>query len=335
MIRRLLLAPTRVLEAVNALAEGAYRHGVRRRHRAPAPVVSVGNIAMGGTGKTPLVAALARTLLEAGARPAVLTRGYGRKGAAATIAWHGSCEDWASIGDEPALLAGSLPDVPVVVDADRVAGAAAAVERTGATHLLLDDGFQHWRLRRDLDIVVVPADDPLSRRSLRREHPRALGRADAVVVSGADGLADGTVAALRRYAPTARLAAAATVARALHRAETVAPVEQLRGMRLLAFAGIARPDRFFATLRELGAAAVEPVPFPDHHAYDRRELEALAARADASGLELVTTAKDAVKIPSDLRPLAWWLEIESVASEGSFAALLEPVLDPARLEFPR
>ncbi len=333
MSSRALLAPTRIVEIVNAVAERAYRSGLLRRHDAPVPVVSVGNIAMGGTGKTPLVAALARTFLEAGARPAVLTRGYRRKDAAAAMAWRDPSPDWRAIGDEPALLARSLPEVPVIVDSDRVRGARTAVQRAGATHLLLDDGFQHWRLRRDLDIVVVPAADPLCRRALRREHPRALGRAHAIVVSGTDDLSAGTAAALRRFAPTARLAAVAARARQLHRGGAAAALERLRGARLLAFAGIARPERFFDTLRDLGAAAVEAVPFPDHHAYERTEIETLLARAEAAGLEPVTTAKDAVKIPADLAPRCWWLEIESVPTAGSFEALLAPVLRPARLEF--
>ena len=176
-----LLTASRALEWVNTAARAGYASGVCRVHRAPVPVISVGNIAIGGTGKTPLVAAIARFLLEHGARPAILTRGYRRRDPLPRLVRGAAAPAWEEIGDEPALLARMLPDVPIVVDADRVRGAATAVRDAGATHLVLDDGFQHWRLARDLDIVAVDAADPLCARRLRRERPAALARADLAV----------------------------------------------------------------------------------------------------------------------------------------------------------
>ncbi|OYV89185.1 MAG: tetraacyldisaccharide 4'-kinase, partial [Acidobacteria bacterium 21-70-11] len=189
-----LLGLTDLFEGMNAIGHAAYRIGLRRVHHAGVPVISVGNIAFGGTGKTPLVAALARVLLAAGARPAILTRGYGRREKQPVLVQGGENATWERVGDEPALLARALPEVPIVVDADRVRGAATAIREAAATHLILDDGFQHWRLGRDLDIVVVEASDPFGAKAPRREHPDALGRADAIVLSRAANLTEARAA---------------------------------------------------------------------------------------------------------------------------------------------
>lgn len=316
------------METVNAVAHGAYRLGLRRTHRAAVPVVSVGNIAFGGTGKTPLVAALARTLLAAGARPAILTRGYGRKASRPVVISPGREPAWEKAGDEPALLARALPEVAIVVDPDRVRGAATAVREAGATHLLLDDGFQHWRLARDLDIVTVEAGDPFCASRPRREHPNALARADAIVLSRATDRTEAlaAMAVLGAYAPSATFVATKLEARGVHRAGERQPPEALRGQKVVAMAGIAAPEGLVHTLGDIGADVVDLRFFSDHHRYSRREVEKVLADAGSSHALVVTTAKDVVKLPSDLAGRVAWLEVEAVPVLGSFEELLAPVL---------
>jgi len=329
-----LLGFTDILEAVNAVAHATYRFGLRKSERAAVPVISVGNIAFGGTGKTPLVAALARTLLSAGARPAILTRGYRRRGSGPILIRRGSPAGWEQAGDEPTLLARALPDVPIVVDVDRVRGAAVAVRETGATHLLLDDGFQHWRLARDLDIVAVEASDPVCATAPRREHPNALARAHGIVLSR---VADRTEAAaamavLGPYAPDATFIATKLAARGLHRGEERQPAEVLNGVTVLAMAGIASPQGLIHTLGDLGANVVDMKFYSDHHRYSRREVEKVLAEADRAGALVVTTAKDIVKLPPDLTARLAWLEVEAVPFLGSFEELLRPVLGAPKVE---
>ena len=314
-----LVRLSRILEAINALGRMLFATGLRRTVRAAVPVVSVGNIAVGGSGKTPLVAALARTLVAHGARPVILTRGYGRRGRGSVIVHNEPDVSWERIGDEPALLARALPEVGIVIDADRVRGARLAIERLRATHLLLDDGFQHWRLARDLDVVAVDDTDPLCRRSPRREHPRALARASAIVLTGTVREPERAIPEVRRYAPDCPIVITRVVPVALHLGGEVLPPAVLAGREVLAFAGIATPGRFAATIGTLGAASIRLVRFPDHHPYRRAELDRLLADAAVSGLLPVTTAKDAVRLPPEVLGKVAWLEVETVAV-GAIAA---------------
>ena len=328
-----LLVASRALEAVNALALALYTSGLRRRERAPVRVVSVGNIALGGVGKTPLVALLARALQETGARPAILTRGYRRSETRPALITHDRTLPWQLVGDEPALLALTLPEVPIIVDADRVRGARTAVAECAATHLVLDDGFQHWRLARDLDVVVASGSDPLCLETPRRESPRAFRRADAIVVSGIDVAAsEPAFAQLRSVAPGVPLFATSTVATGVHRGDECLPTTALVGRRVVAAAGIASPARFFATLRGLGAEVVSTVAFPDHHVHTHAGILELLASAETVGAVLVLTGKDAVKVPVDLLPRLLWLEIEARLVVGGVEELLRPVVATSRLE---
>ena len=324
----LLVTATRVVEWVNLAARGLYASGVLRTHRAAVPVISVGNVAMGGTGKTPLVAAIARFLGEHGARPAILTRGYRRRDPRPRLVLPGGpAPSWEEVGDEPALLARLLPDVPIAVDADRVRGAATAVREAGATVLVLDDGFQHWRLARDLDIVVVDAADPLCERHPRRERPGALARADLAVAVNAD---HETVAAalplICAHAPGLRVVPLELRASAVFLGEARHPVGWLHGRRVVPFAGIAAPERFFATLETLGADVAEAYSFPDHHAFARADLDTVLARAAALDALPIATAKDAVKLAAaDLARIAW-LAVELEPPPPALADLLRHLL---------
>lgn len=280
-----------------------YGTGVLRRQRVAARVISVGNLVAGGAGKTPLVIAIAEHLVAAGQRVAVLGRGYrasGEHGLNVIAPGQGSTADPAVCGDEAVLVAQRAPQVAVLSGADRVRLARTAIERFGSQVLLLDDGFQHWRLARDLDIVVLRAPRPFGNGRLLpagplREPIDSLHRADLVVINRSDGplveLLPEWLALSRRLVEVAHLplelVELATGA--------IRPVEQLRGQRVLLAAGVARPQSMSDTVRAVGADLVEIAARPDHHAWSSDEVAALAQRAQQLGALLLTSEKDAVK----------------------------------------
>lgn len=313
-----------VLELINAGARLLYRWGVARVHHAEVPVISVGNIACGGTGKTPLVAALARVLSARGHRPAILTRGYRRERSTPLLITDRRLVDWREAGDEPALLARALPDVPIVVDKDRVRGAATAVREVGATHLVLDDGFQHWRLARDADVVVVDGSDPLAHNAPRRERPATLARATGIVVNRVEdrSQAAAVMAMLGPWAPDAAMIATRVVASAVHTADDRAPVETLRGQKAVLMAGLGSPQAFVGSVGDLGVLVVDMELFPDHHRYSRAEVERVLASARGAGAIVLTTGKDVVKLPADAAAEVAWLEVELQPVFGSFEDLI-------------
>jgi len=282
-----------------------YRTRIIRARALACPVIAIGNLTVGGTGKTPAVELAVRALAELGHRPAVVSRGYGRRSRGVHVV-----ADVASIrlepdeaGDEPFLLARRLPGVPVVVGADRWSAGRAAVETCGATALVLDDGFQQRTLATTLDVVMARARRPWGNGRLLpagplREPLGALARAHAIIATDVDGLDDApdVDAAARAYAPGTPVLLArlhAVDCWDARRMDSI-PLSRLSGAKVIAFAGIASPAGFAATLRSLAVDA-ELVPFPDHHWYspdDLRTLQARAARADA----LVTTEKDWVRL---------------------------------------
>ena len=281
-----------------------YTRGVLKCRVLGVPVVSVGNLTVGGTGKTPAVELAVRTLIDLGHRPAVVSRGYGRRGHGIQIV-----ADAASIrldadegGDEPFLLARRLPGVPVVVGGNRYEAGRHAVARFGVSALVLDDGFQHRTLAKDLEIVRTRARAPWGNGRLLpggplREPLAALARAHLIVVTGARGPDDvGEVAAdARRYAPGVPVLAARHVPTECWEAGAMRYLgpEALRGLKLFAFAGIGSPDGFRQTLEDTNAVVTGFERFADHHWYTRAEVAALEQRAlAASAVGLVTTEKD-------------------------------------------
>jgi tetraacyldisaccharide 4'-kinase len=276
----------------------AYDIGLLPRHRLNEPVISVGNLTVGGTGKTVLVAQIARWLIDAGHRPAVLMRGY-------------LAERSATGSDEAALLRDSVPGLIVAPDPDRVAaGRRLLVADNPPDCFILDDGFQHRRLRRDLDIVTLDAttdpDGPLARplpRGLMRESWRGLRRADYVVITRADQAPDIHLERLVRI--IRKIDAALPILQCRHEptglriGKKLRPIADLEGNRYLAFCGIGNPAAFSMTVRNLPGECVDFVPFDDHHPYTRDELDGLADRAARAGAHLLlTTSKDAVRINS-------------------------------------
>jgi len=323
--KAILLAPLSPLyRVVSRVRAAGYRHGLLAAERLPVPVVSVGNLTFGGTGKTPTVAALARDLVRRGRRPAVLTRGYGRRSEDPLLLVgpepRAGVED---AGDEPLELAGLLPGVPIVVDADRVRGGLRA-RGAGANVVILDDGFQHLRLRRNLDVVLVDVGDPWGGGWRLREPLSALRRASAVLVTRLpirfpEAALDPIRRRIGRIAPGVPVFGATVRPTALRTPEGREDPGALRGARVLAFAGIGRPRAFEETLEGLGAEVVARRWFRDHHRYTRLELEAILAEADRLGAVPVTTGKDAVKLP-DGSPVTV-LETATVPVEGDWDGL--------------
>ena len=276
----------------------------RSASRLPVPVVSVGNIHWGGAGKTPLVAALARHLRDGGRQVAVLSRGYGSKGTGVRVVSTGEGPILGPLvaGDEPVLLAGELPGVSVVVGSKRDQAGRQALERLSPKPdlFLLDDGFSHLRLFRDVDLVVFPSEDPWARGRLLpsgrlREPLTALERVDAVVLSEAtQPQAEAFAEALRPYGFEGP-----GFASRIHPANPTMPDhrELQSGSRVLVVAGIARPHRVADSARELGYEITEILTFPDHHTYPEPTLRKISEKYRTSKADaILTSTKDLVKL---------------------------------------
>ena len=288
-------------------------------------VVSVGNLSVGGSGKTPVVAALARLLRARGERPAVLSRGYARRRTVAGVVvasdGTGPLAPVEDTGDEPQMLARALPGVPVLVSPDRYLAGRLAERRFGCTVLILDDGFQHLTLGRETDMVIVTGsdlDDRVLPDGRLREGLDALASADCVLVPGERRDLD-RVRALVDPVPAFGLTSRYGPLRAIDGgAATTGP----GAARVVAVAGIARPERFFAALGQQGCTVVERIAFPDHHWFRRRDLArvARAAREHDAGL-VVTTEKDAARLPSGTGWAVLPMEA-AIEPEDAFAAWL-------------
>jgi tetraacyldisaccharide 4'-kinase len=288
------------------------------------PVVSVGNLVVGGSGKTPVVAAIARLLRDTGHRPAILTRGYARKQKADGVVVVSDpervLEPVERAGDEPLMLAQALPGTPVLVSPDRYLAGRLAETRFGCTVHILDDGFQHLQLARTIDVLVVSPGD-LSERVLPsgrlREGLDAAAGADAVLVSGtADDV--GRVSLALKVPTAFRVESRFGSLRPLGNGEAPAAA----GARVLAVAGIARPERFFRALRDQGWNVVGERAFADHHWYTTRDLaEINNAAQEARARIIVTTEKDAVRVGEQ----AWWAALPlqvAIEPEDQFVSWL-------------
>jgi tetraacyldisaccharide 4'-kinase len=279
-----------------------------RQHRLAKPVISVGNLRVGGTGKTPVVAHLCELLLSQGERPAILSRGYARTRPSdgVTIVSNGGkiLADLGAAGDEPMMLARALP-VPVLVGTDRFqCGQQAEREFTITLHVL-DDGFQHLTLARDVDLLIVDeqdlADRVLPAGRLREPLTNATA-AHALLVSSNDA------AAVKRVAASLGVPTAFQIVREIHQPRAVGQSAPARGIgdRILAFAGIAQPERFFSDLVASGRGALEAIPFPDHHPYTQPDVDRIVERARAvRATAILTTDKDEVRVAGlDFKGLA-------------------------------
>lgn len=308
----------RLAQAALALPALLYGGAVRIRNRfydrpgctrsASLPVISLGNLTVGGTGKTPAVQWLCRRLLAEGEIPAVVTRGYGGKAGAGPLVvslGKGPRVSPDRCGDEPFLLAQTLPGVQVVAGSDRVAGAGKARD-LGGTVVILDDGFQHRRLHRDLDVLLLDRDAPLGNGRLLpagplREQPGGIGRADLILVTRCDeqGVPAEVESLVRRYNRSSPVLAARH-----HPAgfRDMAGAVQEPPEKVVAFCGIARPDSFRQSLERTGVQLAAFHPFPDHHRFTGAELADLAAAAGRHQALLVTTEKDLARFSPRDRP---------------------------------
>ncbi|HEY3284963.1 MAG TPA: tetraacyldisaccharide 4'-kinase [Armatimonadota bacterium] len=316
---RLALGPASQLYGLGVAGYWAlYRFGLLRRVKLPCPVVSVGNITVGGTGKTAAVRFLARGLQQRGLRPAVLSYGY-HGGGLGEPRWVSQGRERllspAECGDEAALLADSLPGVPVVVgsrraDSGRMVCSHPWPPDQAPQVLLLDDGFQYWRLHRDLDLVLIDATNPFGYdqplpRGLLREPMGALARADGFLLTRCDQVeapeaVEGITHRLARAnpsAPTWRSSYAPRSLTSLSESSEELPLDHLRGLPVATLSSLGNPASFEATVQACGATLVHAARFPDHHLYTEDEVALVVAQAITHGAQaIVVSDKDAVKI---------------------------------------
>ena len=273
-----------------------------RRHQLRQPVVSVGNLRVGGSGKTPVVEYIARMLIEAGERPAILTRGYARRTpqAGATVVSDGSSilAPLDTAGDEPLMLARANPRAIIVVGADRYLSGLLAERKLGATVHLLDDGFQHFELARDVDLLLA-SDEDLTDRPLPAGHLRerleAARFADAVLVTATYQTAAERIARALQVDTTFRVTRTIGAPRMVAgaRETVVVPPES----RVFLVTGIARPERFESDIAAAGWHIAGSLTFRDHHPFDARDIGKISAAAQAARCAIVlTTEKDAVRL---------------------------------------
>ena len=315
----------------------------RPRQHLPVPVISVGNLVVGGTGKTPMSMWLADHFRHQGRRVAVLSRGYGRSSTEVSEVFLGPhlCRLAERFGDEPVLMSVKLGGAPVWVGRSRYLSGLAAIDRGGAELLILDDGFQHWSLHRNLDLVLLDANNPFGNGWLLplgplREPVEHLARAHAIILTHAEDVlktqelqhqlhlsfADKPVFSCQYRVVAARWG--------LH-GPTV-PWEVLRDLPVVVFAGIARPESFFRMVQALGVRVVAGFAFPDHHPYQAQDLRSVLAPFIAGDARLLlTTEKDAVRLPAELQEKVVTLAVEVDFGEdrSRFVAFLDQGLSTA------
>jgi len=298
-------------------------------YRANAVVISIGNITVGGTGKTPLVNWLCGLLRKKDISCAILTRGYkAKKG---------------KFSDEPAIFAVSCPDAKVIVNPDRVAGATEAVEKFGAKAMIMDDGFQHRRLARDVDIVTIDGTQPFGYgkmlpAGLLREPVVALKRADAAIITRCDQISDTELTQLEEKLQ--QVNPEMIIVRSVHApisAKSMSgeeiSIDELKGKNIFAFCGIGNPDAFVNTLEKLGANPVGSKIYNDHHRYTDNDIADIYEEARRSQADLIlTTQKDQTKInlPGLVKkdiPFAYLaIELKFLSGEDKFTQLIEDAL---------
>lgn len=346
LLRRLLLLPLAFLSfayrLVLRIREGLYRRGRLPRSRVSVPVISVGNLVLGGAGKTPVVLHLAERLAGRGRRVGILSLGYGRKDNEERRVDRDATA--ALVGDEPLLLARRCPEAKVYVGQrrDRLARRAVA---EGADVLLLDDGFQYLALERDLDLVVLDGSSPLGNgrllpRGPLREPPAALARAHLCWLSKVDqGREEAVEQGVRLavgYTGLEPVRSRYRVAGVYHLdLRTPAPSSSWRDAPVFLFAGLARPASFQKTVAELGMRIVGISTFADHAFIGPRTIDRLFARAERAGARhLVCTEKDAVRLPASLaqdpRIVVVRIEVEIVAGESRLDEALDRLLAHGR-----
>ncbi len=289
--------------------DGLYNCGLLPIKRVPVPVVSVGGLEAGGTGKTPIAHHILRVLSDVGHNSGLLTRGYQRESSGLQIRRPGDSQttaaDVAAFGDEAAMLVAAGDDLAIAASAQRIIGARALIDECGCDVIVMDDGFSHRALHRDLEVVVLRADAPFGDGLMLpvgklRHHPHDLARAQIIWLH--DGTGNSVMPPpasvldnLRRFAPHALFVCSTVTAdNAFGEGDEVVPLNSLRAV---AAAGIANPDRFFQMLTGIGVTITASRSYADHYGFDPRDAEALVELATNEGVAAVlVTAKDAIKL---------------------------------------
>lgn len=325
-----------------------FRRGMTQQHYLGTHVISIGNLTVGGTGKTPVVEVTARALAERGWKPAILSRGYKSRKLPEAQEWMRKetgqlispddmpkvvsdggkpLIDVAYAGDEPWMLAKNLPDVCVVVDKDRVKGGRFAVSELEADILILDDGLQNLHLAHSTDIVLVDQNSPFGTgqmlpRGTLREPARNLNRADYIFITKCDGSSnEALIKKMRRFNQHAEIIECTHGPQHLENVFTGErmPLKGLDGKYIAAISGIAVPESFEKILRNLGASVEFHRVFSDHHSFNQKEIDRFMHRCVQRDIELIiTTEKDAVRFmkPTELDVPVYFLRIEVDILEG-------------------
>lgn len=319
--RTVLAGAAAVYGVLTRLRASLYKRGLLRRSWPGCLVISVGNITVGGTGKTPIVEVFARALTRGGRKVAIISRGY--KARSPSWRWRLRNRRWGrgpkvvhdgkqlllgarEAGDEPYMLARNLDNVVVITDPDRVRGSRFAIREFGVDTIILDDGMQHLRLQRQLEIVLIDATCPfgydyLLPRGLLRESLKGLRRATHIFITKARDI-DVTpiVSRIRTYNPTAEIIACYYEPQMLvnvHSGEIV-PLDEIRDRNVFVVTGIAEPSGFVQLVKELGATVQQVMTFPDHHRFRRAEIEEIyQTAAQMSADAILITEKDSVRFP--------------------------------------
>jgi tetraacyldisaccharide 4'-kinase len=349
-LRGLLKTLSYLYAGIVQLRVWLYKHRLFRPHELGCQVISIGNLTVGGTGKTPVVEVFARTLQKSGRKVAILSRGYKKDELPATerfLKWISGQSrqdpprvvsdgkslllDSAMSGDEPYMLASNLPEVAVIVDPDRVKGGMYAIRELGCDTLILDDGFQYLRLKHRLDIVLVDRTNPFGNRrvlprGVLREPVRNIGRAGFIFITKSHGAgAEDLKNELRRYNGGAEIVECRHSAKRVQNIYTGerSPLEFLRGLEVAAVSGIASPKGFEEELVRLGAKVLYHKRYADHHRYSQQEILDIINMGKKRGARIViTTEKDAVRFPMierrDLPLFFLRVEIEMLSGAEAF-----------------
>lgn len=354
-----LLGLLRIFSAIYGLGVRAtlylYKSGVLKQHKLDCQVISLGNITVGGTGKTPTAQRLATIIRDMGYRVVILNRGYraGWTGQVGLVSdGYKSYMTVTEAGDEAYLLAKSLPGVPVVIGKNRILTGQYAVEKLKADVIILDDGYQHWQLARDLDIVLIDAlnifgNNFLLPRGTLREPLSNLGRAQAFLLTKVDQSTDDAKDII--HGTLARYNDQALVVESIHQPKCFVEIEEwykgvritnvaletIRNQKVVALSAIGNPTSFEQTILDIGVAEVCGVRYADHHDYTMAEMQNIMQRGvDEKAYALITTEKDAVKIPAEFihseRPLPLYVLSIAVHFTEGYEEFMELVKDVTR-----
>ncbi len=361
LTRALMLGLSGIFRGIVQSRIALYRNGWKPQTFYGAQVISVGNLTVGGTGKTPVVELLARSLRDRGRKVAILSRGYKSKRLGSVQKWEGKdgrvvpaermpkvvstgtavLLDSKFAGDEPFMLAKNLDGVAVIVDKDRVKGAMFALRELETETLVLDDGMQYLHLAHSMDIVLVDSQSPfgtdaLLPRGTLREPPKNLGRASYILITKCDGSPnEKLISRIRKCNPVADIIECAhgpIHVENLYTRERM-PLDFLEGKWVGAISAIAVPENFERSLTKLGAKVEIKRRFSDHHRFNRRDVDDFMQRCVERDMELiVTTEKDAVRFPrpTEINVPIWFLriEVQILSGQQHWDAMLDRICDP-------